>query len=259
MTTDQSSTTNTGPEATKSKKTGPRKSGTQETSPRTSGSPGSGPGADAPEELQEQVEHHRRKLGETVEALAAKTDVRTRAKQQAKEKAEQVRQLTTATAQDTVRATRDKAGQAGRQVQAKASEFTARARQTATDPENQPAVRRSAAFTAALGAAGGLAVWAWTRRRRRAARPLTRWEKLATVAQRTGTRMRQQAAESNTVSAASAAVASAVGNARKAAASPEFKPRAQGAATATAVLSVWGWRRRRRAVRRTARGQVTVI
>ncbi len=55
---------------------------------------GADPGAlpDDPEQLRLEIERTREQLGETVEALVAKTDVKARAKERAKERAEQLSQ-----------------------------------------------------------------------------------------------------------------------------------------------------------------------
>ncbi|WP_181798090.1 DUF3618 domain-containing protein [Streptomyces sp. WELS2] len=72
------------------------------------------PTASGPEELREQVELTRQELGETVEALAAKTDVKARAKEKAAEVRQQASEVTEQAAA--------KAAQAGRLLQEKTPE-----------------------------------------------------------------------------------------------------------------------------------------
>ncbi|KUL68987.1 MULTISPECIES: DUF3618 domain-containing protein [unclassified Streptomyces] len=74
--------------------------------------------AETPEELRAQVEHTRHELGSTVEALAAKADVKTRAQEKAAEVKVQ--------AADRAGALKEQAAHKAEEVKAKASDATAR-------------------------------------------------------------------------------------------------------------------------------------
>ncbi|MFE5190356.1 DUF3618 domain-containing protein [Streptomyces sp. NPDC056628] len=76
------------------------------------------PTAETPEELRAQVENTRHELGSTVEALAAKADVKTRAQEKAAEVKVQ--------AADRVGALKEQAVHKAEEVKAKASDATAR-------------------------------------------------------------------------------------------------------------------------------------
>ncbi|MEU7065667.1 DUF3618 domain-containing protein [Streptomyces sp. NPDC046161] len=96
-------------------------------------------GTPTPEELRDQIEHTRDELGQTIEALAAKADVKAQVKAQAAEKAAVVR--------EQVRA---KAGRAARLVQ-----------------DKTPGPVRDKAGKAALAAGAALVVFLLVRRIRR--------------------------------------------------------------------------------------------
>ncbi|HEY1485899.1 MAG TPA: DUF3618 domain-containing protein [Micromonosporaceae bacterium] len=110
--------------------------------------------ARGPEELRADIEATRQDLGETVEALAAKTDVKARAKGAAGEAVEQ--------AKDTVRSVRDQAGDATKStiqsVRDHADEAVARVPEQARKP-------LPVAVMAAVGAALGGIVYLIRRRR----------------------------------------------------------------------------------------------
>ncbi|GAA3194296.1 DUF3618 domain-containing protein [Actinocorallia longicatena] len=110
--------------------------------------------------LREEIEQTRGELGDTVEALAAKADVKARAQQTA-ERLRVNAQAGFATA--TVRA----------------AEYADRAGQAVRDPRNAGRLKGGGA---AMGGAAVLGAAAWAVRRRRARR--TRWEKSADAAQR---------------------------------------------------------------------------
>ncbi|WP_433259594.1 DUF3618 domain-containing protein (plasmid) [Streptosporangium sp. CA-135522] len=107
--------------------------------------------AGSAEQLRADIAQTREHLGETVEALAAKADIKARAKARAKGKTEQVKAHLTARAHHT-----------GDHVRTMATEFTTKARQIAAK-DTMPAVRRGAAAATVLG--GAVAVTAWLRRR----------------------------------------------------------------------------------------------
>jgi cobalamin biosynthesis Mg chelatase CobN len=102
------------------------------------------PGGTAPDdeqELRHEIEQTREQLGETVEQLAAKTDV----KSQARAKAAAV----TGRVKDKTAQIRAKAGDGGAGVRSQAAGKTAQARQQATAAKNQIQARASGAWQAA--------------------------------------------------------------------------------------------------------------
>ncbi|MEU6843422.1 DUF3618 domain-containing protein [Streptomyces sp. NPDC046716] len=119
------------------------------------------PSASEPEELREQVERTRAELGDTVEALAAKADVKARAK----DRAAQVKEQATATA-DALRAqTSDTVDT----VRTKVSDVAHQAQDRLSGPAGTQAARsvrdhRAAVLVAA--SAGALALWLALRRRK---------------------------------------------------------------------------------------------
>lgn len=158
-------------------------------------------------QLRADIKETRQELGDTVEALAAKADVKTRAEQGAQ------RALLNA--------------------RSRGREFADRAREYAADPANAAKVKGAGA--AAAGTAV-LVILAQARRRRNA-RPQTPWEKA--VAYRDialdGEALGQAATVARQV-LDSGAVHQATARAREAAAAPEAKPRAQGAAAAVGAV-----------------------
>jgi hypothetical protein len=218
----------------------------------------------SPEELRADVERTRENLGETVEALAGKTDIKGRSKQAVGN--------VTAQARQTFQTAREKAGPVTQQAQAKARELAIKARDAANSPEVQTQARRGG--TAVAAGTGVVLLTVWALRRRRAHR-LTRWERTAHTAQRTARTAQQtaqRAAEQALEKAAEfgatvrdsdlaaqvqargeAAAAELAARARQAADAPETKPRAQGAMAAAAALLVLGCMRRSRSARRRDR------
>ncbi|GAA2143863.1 DUF3618 domain-containing protein [Actinomadura napierensis] len=229
---------------------------------------------ESPEELQAGVERTRQALGDTVEALAAKADVRTRAKQ----KAEQVKQRATETVQQRWHQARDaagdvKVGAVARQAQDQAKDKTARvatkAREASASPDARTAARRGAIAGGALLAVG-LAVALVRRRRARNVPSPTKWQRVAQtapqIAQQATTQVRDKATELGTaaqrkfqdsdlpaqIADRSRETASRLAEqSRRAAAAPETPPRLQGAAVTAAVLMAAGWIRRRRTARQS--------
>ncbi|MFI5828206.1 DUF3618 domain-containing protein [Streptomyces sp. NPDC051578] len=65
-------------------------------------------GTPTPEELRDQIEHTRDELGQTIEALAAKADVKAQVKEQAAEKAAVVREQVRAKAGRAAQLVKDK-------------------------------------------------------------------------------------------------------------------------------------------------------
>lgn len=89
------------------------------------------PTAESPEELRAQVEHTRHELGTTVEALAAKADVKTRAQEKAAEVKVQ--------AADRAGALKEQAAHKAEEVKAKASDATARVQAKVPDQVKETA------------------------------------------------------------------------------------------------------------------------
>lgn len=110
--------------------------------------------------------------GETVETLAAKTDVRGRVK----EKAGQVKEKVGEQAGQTAQAAKAKAMHAGERVRGTVSDLTDKARGAVTSEEATSKARRSGAGAAAFAAAA-FAVWGWWRHR--AHRNVSPWRKAA--------------------------------------------------------------------------------
>jgi cobalamin biosynthesis Mg chelatase CobN len=103
-----------------------------------------GPGGAAPDdehELRQEIEQTREQLGETVEQLAAKTDV----KSQARAKAAAV----TGRVKDKTAQIRAKAGDSGTGVRSQAADKTAQARQQAAAAKNHIQARAAGAWQAA--------------------------------------------------------------------------------------------------------------
>ncbi|MEU7581696.1 DUF3618 domain-containing protein [Streptomyces sp. NPDC041068] len=122
------------------------------------------PTAAGPEELREQVEQTRSELGETIEALAAKADVKARVK----DKAAQVRQQTEVKAAEA----KDQAAAKADVVRAKAADVAHQVQDTLPDPVRHQAARGARTArdhrTALLVAAttGALVLWLVSRRGR---------------------------------------------------------------------------------------------
>lgn len=149
-------------------------------------------------QLQEDIEQTREDLGETVGALAAKLDVKARARQRAQA------------------------------VRAKAGDLTEQARKTAADPEKSAKFKQGGA---ALAGTGAVVALIWVMRRRRA-RPMTRWEKARFRAADLGS---LAVARANELMASDTAIL-AKARIQQAAYAPEAKPRAQGAGATVATL-----------------------
>ncbi|MDL4816545.1 DUF3618 domain-containing protein [Actinomadura opuntiae] len=245
-------------------------------SDRDSGGSGEARGeqGESPEELQAEVERTREALGDTVEALAAKADVPTRAKQ----KAEQVKQRAAETVQQRWHQARDaagdvKVGSVARQVQGQAKEGATRvaskAREVSASQDARTKARRGAIAGGALVAAG-LAVVLIRRRRSRNVPAPTKWQRVTQAVpqttQQAAAQVRDKAADLGTAAQrriqdsdlpaqvadrGRVAASRLAAQSRRAAADPETPPRLQGAAVTAAVLVVAGWVRRRRAARRS--------
>jgi cobalamin biosynthesis Mg chelatase CobN len=102
------------------------------------------PGGTAPDdeqELRHEIEQTREQLGETVEQLAAKTDVKSRARAKAA--------AVTGRVKDKTAQIRAKAGDGGAGVRSQAAGKTAQARQQATAAKNQIQARAAGAWQAA--------------------------------------------------------------------------------------------------------------
>ncbi|MEU4547121.1 DUF3618 domain-containing protein [Nonomuraea dietziae] len=194
-------------------------SGSHSTNSTQVGSPQGDDKADSAERLRADIAQMREEVGDIVEALAAKADVKGRAKAGAKDKTEHVKANLAAHAH-----------QAGTQARTMATEVTTRAREIAAKDNTMPAVRRGAVATAAAATAGGgaLAVTVWLRRRN-AARQTT-WQRALRAARQSGAQVRY------------------------AATSPAAMPGARGAAAAALGLLMFAWLRRRRARRHVEMG-----
>jgi hypothetical protein len=158
-------------------------------------------------QLRADIEETRQELGDTVQALAAKADVKTRAEEGAQ------RAMLTARTRTT--------------------ELTERAKEYVADPANAAKVKGGGAAVAGTAV---LAVLVQVRRRRNA-RPQTPWEKA--VAYR-DVALDSEALDQFTTIARqvldSDAVHQVTEKAKEAAARPDSKPRAQGAATAVGAI-----------------------
>jgi hypothetical protein len=172
-------------------------------------------GAENVTQLREGIEQTRRELGDTVDALVAKTDVKGRAQERA-------RQART-DAQERLKVVRDKAGELG-----------VHAREIAIAPEHAAKVRGGGLAAVGLAAAGA-AVWAWRRRRRR---PRTPWEKAVWTVRRAVDDARGPVGQAVEKAMTSEVAVRTVERARQAAAAPEARPRAEGAGAALGTLLV---------------------
>jgi len=166
-------------------------------------------------QLRADIEETRQELGDTVQALAAKADVKTRAEEGAQ------RALLTA--------------------RTKTTEYAEQARKYVADPANATKVKGGGAAAAGTVV---LAILAEVRRRRNA-RPQTPWEKA--VAYR-DVALDSEALDQFTAIARqvldSDAVHQVTEKAKEAAAAPESKPRAQGAAAVVGAVIVFTLLRR---------------
>jgi len=209
------------------------------------------------EALQSDIERTRAELGDTVEALAAKADVKSRVK----DKAGQIKQDTTTLAHEKLQTVREKAAPAGRQAREKAGRLGAKAREAATAEDGQKTRRGGAIVIVGTAlAAAGLLVW---RARRKRQVPPTMSERLRAKAgdmpdrlrARTGDmpdRVRAKATEfkdsdfaAQATERGQVAASQVASGVRQAAAAPDTKPRLQGAAAAAALMMVAGRARRR--------------
>jgi len=158
-------------------------------------------------QLRADIEETRQELGDTVQALAAKADVKTRAQ--------------------------DGAQQALRTARSRGTEYAEQAKKYVADPANSAKVKGGGAAVAGTAV---LAVLVQMRRRRNA-RPQTPWEKA--VAYR-DVALDSEAVDQITTIAKqvldSDAVQQVTAKAKEAAAAPESKPRAQGAATVVGAV-----------------------
>jgi hypothetical protein len=205
------------------------------------------PRSDQPERLREDVERARAQLGETVAALAAKADLKARAKnatrQMKADLADQARSVVQNGKHKVVGQTREKA---------------VAARQTATSQDASRLARGGAAAGVAAGAASA-AVWM---RRRRVARRASRWQRTMWTAQQTGAQVREKAADIaaafkdsdlaartvQTTAQAQTAATKAGSRARQAAGSPVALSSGAVPVTAAVLLvTAWWLHRRRRA------------
>ncbi|MGI8329713.1 DUF3618 domain-containing protein [Actinomadura scrupuli] len=140
--------------------------------PTKGGTPRSGEPQET-ERLREDIAATRAELGDTVEALAAKGDVKARAKG----KVAEVKAAAGEQAGQAAQTAKIKAAEAGRQVHDKISDVTAKAKETTGSPQAARVARLSGA--AAAVAAGAALVWAWRRRVRRNVSP---WQRAARAA-----------------------------------------------------------------------------
>ncbi|MFC0038152.1 DUF3618 domain-containing protein [Actinomadura rayongensis] len=190
--------------------------------------------ADGPAGLRAQIERKRADLGETVEALAAKADVKARAK----DTADEVR--------DKADEVKEKAGTAVRRAQEHARATT---RQVVEATREDPGTRRRILIpaSAALLAAGALAGRAL--RRRRARKNATPWQRASGQFRDLGAVLASSDAAGQAKDIATRAAAQSQDLAVRAAersrdvaartaASPATRPRAQGALAAAATLLI---------------------
>ncbi|WP_106402851.1 DUF3618 domain-containing protein [Actinocorallia populi] len=166
-------------------------------------------------QLREGIEQTRRELGDTVDALVAKTDVKGRAQERARQ--------AKATAQERLQTARGRAEELGTQAKA-----------TVTAPENAPKVKGGAAAAAGVAAVGA-AIWMLQRRRRR---PRTPWDKAVCAMRDAAERARGPVGQTVNAIATSDVAVQAAEKARQAAAAPEARPRAEGAGAALGALLV---------------------
>ena len=113
-----------------------------------------------PAELRAEIAATRADLGQTIEALSAKTDVKARAKGAASDAVEQTK--------EKVRAVRDEAGQVAVSVGDRVRSGTTSVRDSITDVDLPAAVRKStfpAAMIAVAGAFVGVVLYLVRRRR----------------------------------------------------------------------------------------------
>jgi len=161
-----------------------------------------------PGQLRTDIRETRHELGDTGDVLVAKGDMKARAEEGAQ------RALLTA--------------------RSKGMEFAGRAKEYVADPANATKVKGAGA--AAAGTAV-IAVMAQMRRRRNAARPQNTWQKA--VAYREVALDSEALGQVTTIARQvldSDAVHQVTAKAREAAAAPESRPRAQGAATAVGAV-----------------------
>ncbi|MEV5410222.1 DUF3618 domain-containing protein [Thermopolyspora sp. NPDC052614] len=153
----------------------------------TPGTPATRPGADlyrrdyrgdSTQSLREEIEHTRHELGETVAALAAKTDVKSRAKGTARG------MVTSAAsqAQHLLHPMEEKAKRTGRVAKVKSRRIKDKAVEAAESEETRTKARRGGMITTVVV---GLALLELLRRRRNAR--LTDWERAVRAARRRGT------------------------------------------------------------------------
>ncbi|MFC6883839.1 DUF3618 domain-containing protein [Actinomadura yumaensis] len=210
---------------------------------------------DSPEELRAHIERTRADLGDTVEALVAKTDVKARAKA----KAGQVGQNVKARARGKAGQARAKAENAKGTVRQAQDQTKAKAREASASETRRGQARRGAmAAGGALLAAGVTVGWIRLRRARRA-QQRSPWQRAARTARSSAAQMRGKAAGLGAAVNQSdvpgrvgdrgqEAAARLASRSRRAASSSRGRPRLLGAATAAAVL-VAAERGRRRATR----------
>ncbi|MEO3782656.1 DUF3618 domain-containing protein [Actinocorallia sp. B10E7] len=172
-------------------------------------------GAENVTQLREGIEQTRRELGDTVDALVAKTDVKGRAQERARQ--------AKATARERLQTVRGRAEELGTQ-----------ARRTVTDPENAPKMKGGAAAAAGVAAAG-VAVWTWQRRRRR---PRTPWARTVWAVREAAARAKGPVGQAVNTIVTSDVTVRTMERARQAAAAPEARPRAEGAGAALGTLLV---------------------
>jgi MYXO-CTERM domain-containing protein len=143
-----------------------RKSSREDSSMSGNARPGHNGTSKTRDELTEEMTKTREELGETVQALAGKTDVKSRVKNKAAQTREAVTERFGEQADHAARTAQDKVAQAKEKV----TELASRARENATSPEEPNSlVRRSSAAATGLAAVG--MVWMWRRRARRNANP----------------------------------------------------------------------------------------
>ncbi|KAB2346901.1 DUF3618 domain-containing protein [Actinomadura rudentiformis] len=191
-------------------------------------------------ELRADIERTREDLGDTVEALAAKTDIKARAT----DKAHELKQAATTTSRHKLHAVGGKVAPAARQARDKAGQFGAKARQATTSDDGAEQARRAGTVViigAAMVAAGVL-VWR-VRRARRA--PATMPERLRAKAAELSAAVKDSDLSAQAAMRGQAAVAGLTCGIRNATSAPSINPRLQGAVAAATVLMVTARLRRR--------------
>jgi hypothetical protein len=205
------------------------------------------------DEMREQIDATRADLGDTVEALAGKADIKARAKQSAQQARDKVTENGPLLARRGGAALAAAAGAAlvavliRRRRAARRMTRWDRAKQTAADLGSALRDTELAGKAAALRDSDIAA-------KAMEAGAALRESELAGKAVEAGAALRDSELAAQAAVASQVAATKVADQARKAAASPDFKPRAQGAVGAASLLLATGMIRRRRARRRAAQG-----